>query len=168
MQHLKRHFGRLRGSAHPQKVHGPFGPAAHQMTVGAYYKMLIDCAGACLFGTQVGGDLPICQWMNAATGWDLSNDEYLVIGERIQQLRHAFTLREGLNPIRDFRPHPRIYGDPPMTYGPLKGVKLDLDAMASSYYGVNGWDAATGMPDVHRLQALGLTEVLDGLGLASR
>jgi aldehyde:ferredoxin oxidoreductase len=168
MQHLKRHFTAFKGSAAAQKAHGSFGPAAHKITVGAYYKMLIDCAGACLFGTQVGGDLPICQWMNAATGWHLTNDEYLLIGERIQQLRHAFTLREGLNPIRDFRPHPRIYGDPPMTYGPLKGVKLDLDAMASSYYRVNEWDESTGMPDVRRLQELGLNDVVEGLGLADR
>jgi len=50
----------------------------------------------------------------------------------------------------------------------LKGVKLDLDAMASSYYRVNEWDESTGMPDVRRLQELGLNDVVEGLGLADR
>jgi aldehyde:ferredoxin oxidoreductase len=163
MQHLKGQFSRAAKPAGTRTTGHAFGRDAHKIAVGAHYKMLIDCAGACLFGTQVGGKLPVCQWINAATGWDLSNDDYLVIGERVHQLIHAFTVREGLNPIRDFRPHPRVFGDPPMTYGPLKGVKLEVDAMASSYYGVNGWDPATGMPDVRRLEELGLTEVVEGL-----
>ena len=81
--------------------------------VDSFYKMLIDGAGACLFGTQIGGNFPLCEWLNAATGWEYSPEEYLVIGERIEQLRQAFNLREGLNPKKDFRPHPRLFGDPP-------------------------------------------------------
>jgi len=138
---------------------------AEAIAVGAYYKMLVDAAGACLFGTQVGGRLPLCEWMNAATGWDRSHDDYLVAGERIQQLRHAFTVREGLNAIRDFRPHPRIYGDPPLQSGPLKGVTVDVDTLAASYYQVMGWDTASGKPDLVRLRQLGMTEVIDDLHL---
>jgi len=133
------------------------------IAVGVCYKMLVDAAGACLFGTQVGGRLPLCEWMNAATGWDISNDEYLVIGERIQHLRHAFTVREGLNAIRDFRPHPRMYGVPPLENGPLKGVTLDLDALAESYYEAMGWDSATGKPYRERLEKLDMKEVIEGL-----
>jgi aldehyde:ferredoxin oxidoreductase len=133
------------------------------IAVGAWYKMLVDAAGACLFGTQTGGDLPLCQWMNAATGWDLTEDEYLLIGERIEQLRHAFNIREGLNAIRDFRVHPRVYGLPPPSKGPLKGVTLDLDNLALSFYRAMHWDPVTGMPDAQHLQRLGLTEVLNAL-----
>ncbi len=125
--------------------------------------MLVDAAGACLFGTQVGADLPLCEWMNAATGWALSNDEYLVIGERISQLRHAFNLREGLNPLRDFRPHTRIYGDPPLTSGPLKGVTLDLDKLAASFYEAMHWNVTDGKPDREHMEKLGLTDVADAL-----
>jgi aldehyde:ferredoxin oxidoreductase len=131
------------------------------IAVGSCYKMLVDAAGACLFGTQVGGGLPLCEWMNAVTGWNRSNDEYLACGERIEQIRHAFNVREGLNPVRDFRPHPRIYGDPPLTRGPLKGVKLDMDALAQSFYAAMGWDIRTGRPEFSRLQALDLTEVIE-------
>ena len=131
------------------------------ISVGTSYKMLVDAAGACLFGTQVGGGLPLCEWMNAVTGWDLSNDEYLLTGERIEQLRHAFNIREGLNPIRDFRPHPRVYGDPPLTRGPLEGVTLDVDALAKSYYDAMSWDPGTGMPDIAKLRELALIEVIE-------
>jgi aldehyde:ferredoxin oxidoreductase len=136
---------------------------AEAIAVGMFYKMLVDAAGACLFGTQVGGNLPLCEWMNAATGWDLSHDEYLVIGERIGQLRRAFTLREGINPVRDFRPNPRLYGDPPLQSGPLKGVTVDIDALAASYHRVMGLDPVTGRPELARLRELGMEEVAEGL-----
>lgn len=133
------------------------------MTIGSFFRMLVDCAGGCVFGAQIGGDIPLIQWLNAATGWNLSDDEYLLIGERVEQLRHAFNLREGINPARDFRPHPRILGDPPFEKGPAKGVSLDADAMAGAFYEAMGWDLASGMPDRTRLQHLGLDEVIDAL-----
>ncbi|MBI5250616.1 MAG: aldehyde ferredoxin oxidoreductase family protein [Desulfomonile tiedjei] len=133
------------------------------LAVGSFYKMLVDAAGACLFGTQLGADLPLCEWMNAATGWSLSNDEYLIIGERIAQLRHAFNLREGINPIHDFRPHPRVYGDLPLNSGPLKGVRLDLEKLAASFYEAMHWDVTNGKPDGAYLEFLGLSDVAEQL-----
>jgi aldehyde:ferredoxin oxidoreductase len=133
------------------------------IAIGAYFKMLVDCAGVCLFGTQVGGDMPLCEMMNAATGWDFSNDEYLVIGERIHQLRHAFNVREGLNPVKDFRPHPRIYGSPPQTEGPVEGITLDLDAQAKSSYEATHWDLETGKPALDYLRQIDLPEVIEAL-----
>jgi len=136
---------------------------AHRIAVGSYYKMLVDCAGICLFGTQAGGNMPICDWINAATGWDLSHDEYLRIGERAEQLRHAFNIRDGINPLRDFRPHPRVFGGQPLRSGPLKNVTLEIDAMAEAYFNVHGWNPINGMPDKARLLDLGLTEIVDTL-----
>ncbi len=136
----------------------PYSREASQIAVGAFFKMLVDCAGACLFGTQVGGRLPLFSWMNSAAGWEFSDDEYLRIGERVYQLRHAFNIREGLNPRRDFRPHPRVYGDPPLKSGPLRGVTLDVEAMSQAYSRVMGWDPHTGMPNIERLKELDLHE----------
>lgn len=129
------------------------------LSIDSLYKMLVDCAGACFFGTQVGAELPLCEWMNAATGWNLGNDEYLVMGERVHLLRHAFNLREGLNPIRDFRPHPRLYGDPPMKKGPARNVTLHIDALAKSFCRAMHWDPETAKPDRNRLEELGLHDV---------
>jgi len=133
------------------------------VAIDSFYKMLVDCAGACLFGTQVGGPIPLCEWMNAATGWDLSRDDYLVAGERVHMLRHAFNIREGLNPVRDFRPHPRIRGDPPLGHGPARGVILDFDTLARSYYETMHWDLETGRPAREHLNALGLDDVAEAL-----
>ncbi|MFH0825085.1 MAG: aldehyde ferredoxin oxidoreductase family protein [Pseudomonadota bacterium] len=155
LQRLDRQFKR---AAEPDT-----SPEAHArlLAVSSYYKMLVDCAGACLFGTQVGGDIPLCEWMNAATGWELSNDEYLVVGERVKQLRHAFNLREGINPVRDYRPHPRTVGTPPLPSGPLKNVSLDVDARAAEYYHAHEWDLRTGIPTLAKLKELGLHEVIE-------
>ncbi len=74
-------------------------------------------------------------------------------------MRHAFNIREGLNPARDFLPHPRILGNPPLEKGPAKGVSLDPGAMAAAFYEAMGWDVSTGMPDPTRLERLDLSEV---------
>ncbi|MFH1137535.1 MAG: aldehyde ferredoxin oxidoreductase family protein [Pseudomonadota bacterium] len=131
------------------------------LMVGSFFKMIIDGCGLCLFGTQVGGNMPLAEWINAAAGWDLTNDDYLKIGERIHLLRHSFNVREGLNPIKDFRPHPRIQGDPPQDKGPAKGVTIDLDQMAKSIYRACRWDLADGRPELVHLQNMGLEEVAE-------
>jgi len=133
------------------------------LAIDCFFKQIMDGAGVCLFGTSVGGRMPLCEWINAAAGWNLANDDYLVIGERIQQLRHAFNLREGLNAIRDFRPHPRIYGDPPLARGPAKGVTVDLEAMAGSFYQAMHWDVGSGRPERDHLVRLGLDDVAETL-----
>lgn len=161
LQEVRKKFKRLGES--PPGGDNPYLKEAHEMAVVSFYKMLIDCTGACLFGTQVGGDFPLCQWMNAATGWELSNEEYLSIGERVKQLRHAFNLREGINVLRDQRPNPRIYGSPPLRSGPHKNVTLDMDAMAQAYLMANRWDTLTGMPERDYLQQLSLPEVVQEL-----
>ena len=135
--------------------------AGPSLVLGSSFKMLIDCLGLCLFGVSVGGDMPIGAWVRAVTGWDLTDEDCLRAGERVQNLRHAFNLREGINEIRDFRPHPRLAGDPPHDRGPAKGVTIDLDAMAGSYYRAYGWDPATGLPEKSRLEKLGLDELVD-------
>jgi aldehyde:ferredoxin oxidoreductase len=133
------------------------------IAVNVFYKMLIDASGACLFGTQVGGPLPICAWMNAAAGWEMTNDEYLVIGERIHQLRHAFNTREGLNAARDFKPHGRVYGDPPFDHGPTKNVTLDMDRIADEYYAAMHWRREDGRNEKAHLEELGLDDVAAAL-----
>ncbi|MBF0120027.1 MAG: aldehyde ferredoxin oxidoreductase family protein [Desulfobacterales bacterium] len=133
------------------------------IAVNTFYKMLIDASGVCFFGTQIGGDFPICEWLNAVTGWDLSNDEYLVIGERIEQIRHSFNVRDGVNAIRDYKPNKRLYGDPPAKKGPAKNICLDINTLSNSYYDEMRWDVKTGKPDKEHLKNLGLDEIIEVL-----
>jgi len=160
LQRLERQFARAPrlSPLATRRSKGRVEGKGEQMAVGSAYKLLVDAAGACLFATQVGGDLPLPDWLNAATGWRFTADEYLQAGERILQLRHAFNLREGINPIRDQRPHPRLYGDPPQQVGPFKGKTFDAEGFMQAYYGALGWDPHTGRCDAQRLDKLELPE----------
>jgi len=133
------------------------------LAVDSMYKMLVDASGACFFGTQVGGPLPLVDWMNAATGWSMSANAYLEAGERIHQLRHAFNVREGINPARDFRPHPRLYGDPPLVTGPFRNTTLDADGFVREYYRAMHWDDETGRTEKSHLDKMDLPEVAEEL-----
>jgi len=133
------------------------------LAVDSMYKMLVDATGTCFFGTQVGGPIPLVDWMNAATGWSLSADDYLAVGERIHQLRHAFNVREGINPAKDCRPHPRLYGDPPLSSGPWRNTTLDAEGFIREYYRAMRWDEETGRSDKAHLEQVGLGEVASAL-----
>jgi aldehyde:ferredoxin oxidoreductase len=128
------------------------------LAVNTAYTNAANGAGLCLFGLIVGGNVPVVDWINAATGWSKSNDEYLEIGQRILALRQAFNLREGVDP-RSVRLPDRILGKPPLKRGPLAGVTLDNEALLEDYYRNLQWDPATGRPTEERLKELGLADV---------
>ncbi|MEM3335915.1 MAG: aldehyde ferredoxin oxidoreductase family protein, partial [Thermoplasmata archaeon] len=67
--------------------------------------------GFCIFSDTF-SPLPYAEIINAVTGWDVDYNELLITGERIQQLRHLFNLREGLSPS-EFRLPKRAIGIPP-------------------------------------------------------
>ncbi|MGL1278547.1 aldehyde ferredoxin oxidoreductase C-terminal domain-containing protein, partial [Vibrio parahaemolyticus] len=53
--------------------------------------------GLCMFTSLTGG-LPWLELVNALTGWNMTDKELLACGERIQALRSAFNVREGITP----------------------------------------------------------------------
>jgi len=130
-------------------------------SINSRYVQVSNSAGVCIFALMV-GEYPLREWMNAATGWNLSTDDVLKIGERILTLRHSFNVREGIKPA-DTRIRNRAGGYPALEKGPLKNITLDLDKMAKRYYEQLKWDYETGVPDKERLEALGLTDVAKDL-----
>jgi len=126
-------------------------------TGGSYFMQLVNSSGICQFGPLT-SSLPLVEYLNFATGWDLSADEYLIIGERILNLRKAFTVREGIRP-QDTRLHYRAAGNPPLSKGPTKGVTVDTDTLAKSFYSLVGWDLETGGPTKQKLDELGIAEL---------
>ncbi|MFZ5826359.1 MAG: aldehyde ferredoxin oxidoreductase family protein [Bacillota bacterium] len=117
--------------------------------------------GLCEF-EQVIGTFDYSLMIKGATGWEMSTDEMLLVGERIQALRQAFNCREGITPA-DWRLPDRAVGRPPATTGPLAGITIDIDAMTRSYYQAIGYDPESGRPLPERLQALGLADVAEEL-----
>ncbi|MEW6442860.1 MAG: aldehyde ferredoxin oxidoreductase family protein [bacterium] len=125
---------------------------------GSKYVQLANGLGCCLFALQMAGNYPLVEYANAVTGWDRKAEDYLRIGERIQNLRQAFNAREGLRPRMDFLMNPRAAGSPPLTYGPLKGVRLDRESLHGDFCRAMGWDEQTGIPTRAKLEELGLED----------
>ena len=74
------------------------------------------------------------------TGWPMTADDLRQSGERINNLKKLFNIREGWTRDHDTLP-PRVL-DETLPTGVAQGVGLnreDLDMMIGSYYSARGW-----------------------------
>jgi aldehyde:ferredoxin oxidoreductase len=123
---------------------------------------IVNAAGVCIFAYLAYPWSFIPDFLKAVTGWDLDTEELYVIGERIANLRHAFNLREGLNPI-EFHVPGRIIGKPPLTDGNVRHITVDIDQQVRDYCAAMDWDPKTAVPSKARLLKLGLPEIAKDL-----
>lgn len=123
-------------------------------SAGTYYMQLLNGCGMCYFGA-ITSKIPLVDYINAATGWNKSADEYLTIGERILNMRKAFNMREGIKPS-DYKLPDRAIGKIPLKKGPLKGVTIDMDELRKEFYSSVGWDMNTGGPTKEKLNELNI------------
>ncbi len=123
---------------------------------GACFKQVLDAAGGCFYAITLGvNHWKVFDWLNAASGWDKTPDEYMQIGKRIQTARQLFNIRQGVDPW-SFRMSLRLAGDPPLADGPNQGRRLQIDEMMRLYWKCFGWDEQTGAPLESTLAELGL------------
>ncbi len=98
----------------------------------------------------------------AATGIDMTLNDYYKIADRVYALIRAFWVREYRGKwSREMDYPPARWFEEPLTKGPLKGARLDrekYDAMLSWYYEIRGWDER-GIPRKSTLEELGLSDV---------
>ena len=126
------------------------------------FSQFYNGAGLCLFGALTGVHrVPVFEWMNAASGWDRTPEDYMEVGRRVQTLKQLFNIKHGIEPIA-LKTHPRSAGDPPMTAGPNKGCSFDLEKMMRDYWEEIGWDRESGKPTMETIEALGLQGVASG------
>ena len=92
------------------------------------------------------------------TGWDMTDEEFMLAGERIANIRHLFCLREGVSILQQKFPD-RVAGRPPFTDGPMKGVTIDEDRIVKEYLEAMDWDLVTTMPSRKKLEELGLQDL---------
>lgn len=124
------------------------------------YKMIVDGTGACYYGMLTGEQhLRLFEYLNKATGWDKTPDEYMDIGIRIQNVRQMFNAKQKVD-MSKFRMHDRAIGNPPVEKGPVKGVTLKIDEMIPLYYKAWGWDEVSGRPKNETIDQLGLNRIL--------
>ena len=127
--------------------------------IGSKAVETIDALGVCEFSSMA-GEYPFLEFINAATGWDMTVEEFLEAGERIQNLRQAFNIREGFTPS-DFVLPDRVLGKPPLETGPNANFTIDIEAMSNEFFEEMQWDPKSGRPNHDRLVELGLEYVAE-------
>jgi len=118
---------------------------------------VINCAGLCLFGIMCIDANAVPEFMKSVVGWDCSMDELLKTGERIANIRHAFNLREGLNPL-DFNIPKRVLKKREK-FADIVGGEVDVDTQVHEYLKAMDWDVQTTKPSREKLMELGLEDV---------
>lgn len=154
--------------AHPQGLlprfdHRSFAGRGQARRIGNNFHQVVTCSGMCLFvyWAYPSPD-PVAEFMRAVTGWEVTIEELLKTGERITNIRHAFNIREGLNPL-NWKIPDRVLGRPPQREGPLAGITVDDDIMVKEYLAVMDWDLETAKPSKRKLLELGLDDVAKDL-----
>lgn len=121
------------------------GKAISSATCSKYMNVL-NGTGTCIFGAFLGADrLPLFDWINAATGWTKTPEDYLAIGEAVQTLRQSFNIKHGIDPRKNI-PGPRATGQPALSAGANKGRSVDIEQMIRDYWLQFGWDPSNGQP----------------------
>ncbi len=129
----------------------------HQAKIAKFYQSF-NSIGFCHFSMWI-GSYPLWELFKSINDWDITPDEFLEIGYRIQTLRQMFNAREGA--IRHEIPK-RALGMPPLEKGPLRGVSVDVEEMIQGYYETMGFHN-DGVPLEQTLKDLNLEFCLKDL-----
>lgn len=152
-RHVKGGVGPLYGN-NPPEVKFNYDGFAEEDIKGTSAAEIRSAAGFCEFigfGHSPGASIG---YMNAATGFDYSDDDLFIAGKRSFIIRHAFNLREGFT-RKDATISDRIIGVPPLEEGPLAEVTVDVEHMGDNFFKRMGFDVETGIPFKKTLEEIG-------------
>lgn len=125
--------------------------------------------GYCFFGPAPRSYIEIDDMLlsiNAATGWNLTLEDALLIGERATNMARVFNTREGFSRQDDVLPERLFQG---LENGALQGKAVpreEFEQGLTTLYALKGWDPETGHPKRERLETLSLgwaAEMIDEL-----
>lgn len=122
-------------------------------------KNWVDSIGICWFADWgVPGALEFeAKAVSAVTGFDITKEEALTIGERVVNLERSIHVRLGLTPEDDVNDvGPRFLEPPPKGPGKGRDVRRYVKWMVKEYYRLMGWNEKTGKPFRSTLERLGL------------
>ena len=123
------------------------------------WNSLEKVVGYCFFGPAPRSFIQtddVIASINTATGWNLSIEDLLLIGERATNMARVFNARENFSRKDDTLPERMFTG---LENGPLQGNALpreDFEQALTALYELKGWDPETGIPTRERLEALSL------------
>lgn len=91
------------------------------------------------------------------TGWaDFDQEEALKVGERMVNLQRLIAVKRGFKPSDEFDISKRLLEAPSEGAAAGKSIEPHLKGMVEEYYGIMGWDKATGKPTPRTLERVGL------------
>ncbi|UCF93287.1 MAG: hypothetical protein JSW39_03760, partial [Desulfobacterales bacterium] len=123
---------------------------------------VVNAAGLCMFGYLSYPVQSLPDQLAAVTGRAYDLEKLYEVGLRIYTMRHAFNLREGINPLTRNMPG-RIVGEPPLKEGNVKGVTVDYKTLSREFLERIGWDPHTTVPSEASLRKLGLEFLIDDM-----
>jgi aldehyde:ferredoxin oxidoreductase len=127
---------------------------------GSFEKVI----GLCFFGPAPRSFIQpedVLAAVKAVTGWDVTIDELLEIGERATNMARIFNMREGFSRDDDNLPE-RLFQ--PLENGALEGHAMpreEFETALTQLYQLKGWDSENGQPTKERLEKLSLEWAVD-------
>jgi aldehyde:ferredoxin oxidoreductase len=137
----------------------------HYALITQYLYSALDSVGICQFvfgpAWQLYGANDLAQVVQVVTGWDVTVEELLSLGERRLNMMRAFNAREGYGREADRLPKKL---EQALSGGKTEGVFIDLADIERAkewYYARAGWDVISGIPKKDTLERLGLGWIVD-------
>jgi aldehyde:ferredoxin oxidoreductase len=140
--------GLFEGFALPRKFKRPGEERSEAEKLIAGLWQSFSSLGLCEF-VAFFQQYPLKELIKSILGWDLTMDDLVKIGLRIQTLRQAFTLREGIDIIKNKIPE--------------RTVKVDYLEDYKGYCSKMGWNPENGYPLKETLTELDLDFVVKDL-----
>ena len=174
----------LRGAVSTPDVSGPrglaFSPTEYENQPQAVFwqaqvKEIEDMTGICVYmGSFLGAHAlelsDYAELTSSATGIDLTEEEFMLVGRRSYNLEKAFnTIHANFGREDDYPP--RRYIEEPVKSGPYAGHKCDKekwDEMLDTFYELHGWDKTTSLQTRKCLTELSMEDVADQLQKVGR
>ncbi len=119
------------------------------------------CLAACVTGTTVYPLEYNIKFYEAVTGVKISFAEFMKAGERIYNVKRAFSAKHGFTSTDDYLPKRLL--EQPMREGGSKGFVARVNDMLPEYYRLRGWDLETGKPTKEKLVELQLDDIANDL-----
>ncbi|TET86278.1 MAG: aldehyde:ferredoxin oxidoreductase [Anaerolineales bacterium] len=132
-----------------------------------FFNSCIDSLAVCQFvygpAWQLYSPAQLVEAVQAVSGWDVSLEELLRLGERRLNMLRCFNAREGIGREADRLPKKLMK---PLTGGKSDGMFIteeEVERAKDWYYSMAGWDVATGLPTRKKLEELELHWLEDEL-----
>ncbi len=120
----------------------------------------LDSMVVCKFVTFAYWVDELARQLSVVTGWDISADEFMTIGERIWNAERVFNILS-FGDGEEYDKLPERFTKTPLPAGPSAGHVAKIDEMLPEYYKLRGW--VKGRPTRETLERLGLKEFADKL-----